>query len=107
GIRDPLVTGVQTCALPIYPVSFMDLLRTSLVKLALFYIFIGTILINLLRSKEGKRIFALFALNALPVFAFAMMWEGGAVERYLLLYPLVFIAFSYSLSVTSSFAPSN
>ena len=83
---------------PFNPVSIMDLLRVSLWKLALFYIFLAAILFNLLRSAQGRRIAGLFVVNAIPVLFFALLWEGGAIERYLLLYPLIFIALAYSLS---------
>ncbi|HJQ69735.1 MAG TPA: hypothetical protein VKA70_12220 [Blastocatellia bacterium] len=83
---------------PFNPVSMLDLLRVSLWKLALFYVFLAAILFNLLRSPQGRRVFGLFVLNATPVFAFALFWDGSAVERYLLLYPLIFIALAYSLS---------
>ncbi|HJQ69736.1 MAG TPA: hypothetical protein VKA70_12225 [Blastocatellia bacterium] len=83
---------------PFNPVSMLDLLRVSLWKLALFYVFLAAILFNLLRSPQGRRIAALFAINAIPVLLFAILWEGGAIERYLLLYPLIFIALAYSLS---------
>ncbi|HEX5735904.1 MAG TPA: hypothetical protein VF131_23965, partial [Blastocatellia bacterium] len=87
---------------PFNPVSIFDLLSVSLWKLALFYLFLGAILFNLLRSSQGRRIFGLFALNAIPVVAFALFWDGSAVERYLLIYPLIFMALAYSLSSTRS-----
>ncbi|HEX5734100.1 MAG TPA: hypothetical protein VF131_14800, partial [Blastocatellia bacterium] len=87
---------------PFNPVSIFDLLRVSLWKLALFYLFLGAILFNLLRSSQGRRIAGLFIVNALPVLLFAILWEGGAIERYLLLYPVIFIALAYSLSSTRS-----
>jgi hypothetical protein len=83
---------------PFNPVSIMDLLRVSLWKLALFYIFLAAILFNLLRSAQGRRILGLFIINAIPVIAFALFWDGSAVERYLLLYPMIFIALAFSLS---------
>jgi len=82
---------------PYNPVSFVDLVRASLWKLALFYVFLGSVVFNLVRSVEGRRVFALFAATALPVGCFAVLWQGGAIERYLLLYPVLFIAFAFSL----------
>ena len=81
---------------PYNPVSVSELLRTSLIKLACFYVFLASILLNALRSPSGRRIVALFALNAAPVLAFALLWEGGAIERYLPLYPAVFITLAHS-----------
>jgi hypothetical protein len=87
---------------PFNPVSLVDLLRVSLWKLGLFYIFLGAILFNLLRSAQGRRILGLLLLNAIPVIAFALFWDGSAVERYLLLYPLIFLSLAYSLSSSRS-----
>ena len=83
---------------PYNPVSFLDLLLTSLWKLALFYVFLSAVVFNLLRSAEGRRVFALFAATAVPVAGFAILWQGGAIERYLLLYPVLFVALAYSLA---------
>jgi hypothetical protein len=87
---------------PYNPVSIIDLLRVSLWKLALFYTFLAATLFNLLRSPQGRRIIGLFVINAVPVIAFAFFWDGSAVERYLLLYPVIFIALAYALSSARS-----
>jgi energy-converting hydrogenase Eha subunit E len=84
---------------PYNPVRAFDLLRLSLWKLALFYTFAALVLINLLRSAEGKRIIGLLALNSLPVLAFAALFDGGAVERYLPLYPAIFLSLASALGV--------
>jgi hypothetical protein len=83
---------------PYNPVSFLDIVRASLWKLALFYLFLGAVVFNLLRSIEGRRVFALLAATAVPVGSFAILWQGGAIERYLLLYPVLFLAFACSLA---------
>ncbi|HJZ69838.1 MAG TPA: hypothetical protein VKF81_17060 [Blastocatellia bacterium] len=80
------------------PVSLTDLVRASLWKLALFYLFLSAVFFNLLRSAQGRRIFVLFAATAVPVVGFAIFWQGGAIERYLLLYPVLFVALAYSLA---------
>lgn len=79
------------------PVSALDLFRLSLWKLAFFYLFLATMVLNLLRSKQGVRVLGLFLLNAVPVIGFAIFFDGGAVERYLPLYPALFLSLSYSL----------
>ena len=85
---------------PFSPVSFLGLLRLSLWKLALFYVFSLSVAINLLRSRLGKRMLALLALNGLPVVVFALvLFESGSIDRYLPLFPLLFLALSVSLSV--------
>ena len=76
---------------PFNPVSKLDLLRLSIWKLVLFYMFLGSILLNLLRSGEGRRVLVLLALNAALVVGLAVFWQGGDVERYLALYPILFL----------------
>jgi hypothetical protein len=83
---------------PYNPVSVGDIVRGSLWRLALFYAFVCAILVNLWRSQEGRRVLALLTLNAAPVLTFAIRWQGAAIERYLLLYPILFFAFGYSLA---------
>ena len=83
---------------PYNAVSLGALLRASLWKVALFYAFVAAIVLNLLRSPEGRRVLALLAVNAAPVVGFAIMWQGAAIERYLLMYPVFFLAFGYSLA---------
>jgi hypothetical protein len=87
---------------PYNPVSLTELLRMTLWKLALFYLFLGSVVFNLMRSSKGRRVFALFAATALPVAGFAIFWQGGAIERYLLLYPALFAALAYSLASEKS-----
>ncbi len=82
---------------PFNPVTFFDLLRLSLWKLALFYLFIAGLAISLLRSSLGKRMVGLLILSGAPVILFAIAFDGGAIERYLPLYPAVFIGLSGSL----------
>ena len=82
---------------PINPVSLFDLLRLSLWKLGLFYLFLCAIVINLFRSTQGRRTLGLLAAGTVPLLIFAVEFDGGAVERYLPLYPLIFLAFSCSL----------
>jgi len=89
---------------PYNPVSAIEIVRNSLWTLALFYAFAAAMVVNLARSKDGRRVLALLALNAVPVIGFAILWQGGAIERYLLLYPIFFLAFGYSLASRSSFA---
>jgi hypothetical protein len=83
---------------PYNPVSVGDIVGASLWRLALFYVLVCAILVNLWRSHEGRRVLALLALNAAPVLTFAILWQGAAIERYLLLYPIFFLAFGYSLA---------
>lgn len=82
---------------PFNPVTLPDLFRLSLWKLSLFYGFIAAVCGNLLRSAQGRRILSLLALNGIPVISFAVFFDGGAIERYLPLYPLIFVSLAVSL----------
>jgi hypothetical protein len=87
---------------PYNPVSFFELSRASLLKLVLYYSLLAAVLKQLLDS-GNRRIFWLSLAVATPVFAFALFWYGGDVERYMALYPVFFIAVSCAL--TSDRAP--
>ena len=71
--------------------------RFSLWKLLAFYLFLASLLLGLVTSLNGRRLLVLFLLNVLPVIAFAIYWQGGDPERYLPLYPLLFIALAWVL----------
>jgi hypothetical protein len=75
---------------PFNPVTALDLLRLSLWKLALFYLFVASVFVGLLRST--RRILVLLVLNVVPVILFAISFDGGAIERYLPLYPVLFLS---------------
>src|SRR3989454_535531 len=83
---------------PLNPVLLSDIFRLSLWKLSLFYVVLGSMAVTLLRSGRSRRILALLVLNGVPVLLFAVFWEGGAIERYLLLYPVFFVSLAYCLS---------
>jgi hypothetical protein len=87
---------------PYNPVSLSDIVRASLLKLAVFYAFVAAILFNLVRSADGRRMLALLAITSAPVLAFAVMWQGAAIERYLPMYPVFFLAFGASLASTQA-----
>jgi hypothetical protein len=79
------------------PVSALDLVRFSLWKLMLFYAGLATVLLGLL-LKSARRMLVLFLLTAVPLIAFAIKFDGGAIERYLPLYPVIFLAFGWVLA---------
>ncbi|HEX9443527.1 MAG TPA: hypothetical protein VGA73_05375 [Candidatus Binatia bacterium] len=83
---------------PYNPVSFADLLRFSLGKFLLFYACLAVWLAALLGSEKGRRFFLFLAASALPVMVFAWRWQGGDMERYLPLYPALFLALACVLS---------
>jgi hypothetical protein len=78
------------------PVTVLELIRASLFKLFLFYALLLAMLKQLLQSANRDFLW-LFALTTMPVIFFALMWFGGDMERYLPLYPIVFLCASYSV----------
>ena len=83
---------------PLNPVSLSEMFRLSLWKLFLFYLLLGLMAVMLLRSERSRRILGLWILNSAPVLTFAVFWEGGAIERYLPLYPMFFVSLASCLS---------
>ncbi len=78
------------------PVSLFQLFRLSLAKFLLFYYVLICMLVALLRC--GSRHFLVsFVICAVPVMGFAVFWQGGDIERYLPLFPLLFIGLSRGL----------
>jgi len=87
---------------PFNPVSLSELLRLSLWKLALFYVFLTAVTINLLRVRVGRQVLGLLIIGMIPTMALALLLEGGAVDRYLPVYPFVFLSLAFSLSNSRS-----
>ena len=84
---------------PYAPVTLHDLFRLGLWKLILFYLSAAAICIGLSQSRRGRMVFLLLAFSAVPIFAFSVfIFEAGSIERYLPLYPFVFLAFAYVLA---------
>ena len=79
------------------PVSALDLVRFSLWKLMLFYLAASAVLLGLLLSK-ARRMLVLLLLAAVPLVVFAIKFDGGAIERYLPLYPLIFVSLAWVLA---------
>ena len=82
---------------PFNPVSFFDLVKLSLWKIAAFYLFLLATILSLLTFSKGRRVLALLAVAGIPALGFAVYWQGGDPERYLALYPFIFLAVGVSL----------
>jgi hypothetical protein len=81
---------------PYAPVTTTQLFGLSLWKLVLFYAAAGVVCFELLRSKPGRILLILLVSTILPISVFAVfIFEAGSIERYLPLYPFVFLAFGY------------
>ena len=79
------------------PVSALELVRFSLWKLMLFYLGVAALGLSLLLS-SARRMLLLLLFTTLPLIAFAVKYDGGAVERYLPIYPVIFLAFGWVLA---------
>jgi hypothetical protein len=91
---------------PLNPVPLAELFRLSLWKLGLFYAALAAVSLNLARTPRGRRLLAFAAATFAPLLAFAALWQGGDIERYLPLYPALFLALAAALdSERSSRAP--
>lgn len=83
---------------PFNPVSLSDLLWSSIWKLAFVYIFLFCVFLNLMRTRRGRMIAVLLAVNLVPTFIFALfIFEAGDMSRYVATMPLVFLGVAYAL----------
>jgi hypothetical protein len=87
---------------PYNSVSLLELVRASLGKVLIFYLLLMLSAGALFKSDQGKRFLAFLVVSGLPVMTFAWFWQGGDMERYLPIYPAIFLCFSYLLSEPSS-----
>ena len=82
---------------PFSPVSVAALLRVALAKLVFFYALLASVVVTLLMAKRWRPL-GLLAMASAPVLLFAVRWQGGDMERYLPLYPFLFLAIALCLS---------
>jgi hypothetical protein len=83
---------------PYAPVTIAGLFRLSLWKPVLFYAAATVVGVELLRQKR-EWLLLLIAGAVLPICFFAVfIFEAGSIERYLPLYPFVFLAYGYVLA---------
>ena len=86
---------------PYNPATLGDVIRGGLYRLVLFYFGAAVIVISLLRSPIGRRALIEFALFAIPVLAMAVAWQGGDLERYIALFPGLFMILGAALALVS------
>jgi hypothetical protein len=91
---------------PYNPVSLADLVWRSLWIIALFYLFLAALICNLARTPRTRRYLTLLAVAALPTLGFAAAWQGGDLERYLPLYPFLFLALAAAVEERTWISPS-
>jgi hypothetical protein len=91
---------------PYNPVSLPDLVRVSLWKFLFFYAAMLALVANLMRSGSNRRLLALLLVGGLPVVVFGVFWQGGDMERYMPLYPFLFLALAGAVGEASRSNPS-
>lgn len=84
---------------PFNPVSTIDLFTQGAGNLILFYLALGSILAVLWKSKQ-RHLLVMLVLGATPLGLFATLYDGGAVERYLPIYPFFFLALAGCLAAS-------
>jgi hypothetical protein len=68
---------------PFNPVSASELLSVDLAKMTGVYLMMLALATAATLTTVGRRALAVAALMTLPVFVFAVAWQGGDLERYL------------------------
>ena len=87
---------------PYARVGLSDVLRASTWKIGLFY---GAALIGILelvRQQRARGLLFWACAAIVPTLTLAVLFEAGSVERYLALYPAVFVALAWLLSSRST-----
>jgi hypothetical protein len=83
---------------PYAGVGLWDILKASAWKIALFYAFGAAILFELLRNRRATGLLLWAMAGVLPTIGLAVLFEAGSIERYLALYPAIFLAAAWVLS---------
>lgn len=87
---------------PYFPVSTLSLIRHSLLKLGLFYLFIGSVVVMAWRSPGPRNTLAPFALAVAPSLLFAIVvFEPSSPERFLPVLPFLLITLAAALGPSS------
>lgn len=81
------------------PVYFTDILRLSLWKIILFYFVVMALLTRFAKIDGGRKYLTLIFVNSLPVLGFAFFFQASDMERYLPLYPSIFLALAYLVHI--------
>ena len=88
-------------------VKLTDLVRSGMAELVLVYLLLAVLLLPLARSAWGRRVLGFLAAACLPVLVFALRWQGGDLERYLGLFPALFLAVGVGIDSLWQRAPSD
>ena len=81
------------------PASWGDVARAGLLRLAVLYALLGAMALWLLLRSKGRRALGFLVATAIPVVGFALKWQGGDLERYLALFPALFLAVAAAIAL--------
>jgi hypothetical protein len=76
---------------PHAPVTLLEFATTRIWLLGLLWLTGLIALAHLIRTRRHAAVTAVFVAAAIPVIAFAVMWQGGDVPRWFPLYPFLFL----------------
>lgn len=86
---------------PYNPTTFADVARAGLFRLVVLYAVLGAMALALAVKPAGRRALALLIVTAIPVVGFALKWQGGDLERYLAMFPALFLAIGVVVAMLS------
>ena len=81
------------------PTTIADVARAGLFRLVALYALLGAMAIALAVRPAGRRALGLLMATAIPVVGLALKWQGGDLERYLAMFPALFLAIGVLLSM--------
>ena len=88
---------------PYAQVSLLELIGTSLVRIALFYAFLGYVLLRIAMDQRYRRLIYILAAAAAPLLVFALfIFDSTPTERYLPLFPFLIVLVALVLSRLTS-----
>jgi hypothetical protein len=83
---------------PYAKVTWLDILRVSLAKVVIFYLAAAFLIRRLLVSVTGRRVFFIFVVALIPNLLLAIAFESGSIERYLAIFPFLFLSAAVVMS---------
>jgi hypothetical protein len=93
-----LVTKRHLIQDPYNPASWGDVASAGLFRLGLLYALLAAMALVLVRRPIGRRALALLIVAATPVMGFGLKWQGGDLERYLAMFPALFLAIAVAIA---------
>jgi hypothetical protein len=86
---------------PYNPTTVADVARAGLFRLAALYAVLGVMAVVLAMRPAGRRALAFLVVMAIPVMGFALKWQGGDLERYLAMFPALFLAIAVAVTLAA------